>query len=373
MNPFSYGTIVRGDNFFDRQEECKRIVTTLSNGNNLVLFAPRRYGKTSLVFRAIEQLEKMDFSCIYFDFLPVFSIESFVNLYISAIEKKQTNLQKLVKTFSAVVKNIRPKLTFDTVGNPEFGIDITENKVTIETLSEVLDLPERLAREGKKTIVIFDEFQEITKLNKFGFESLLRSKIQQQQHVNYLFLGSRTHLLNDMFNNKSRAFYNSASHMQISTLPKEDTITFLQEKFAATDITLNRQTAIYLIEQSADIPYYIQLLAAEIWQYMITSQKTVTSEIVDFCTTRIVDIKQDYYYELFDRQSAMQKQLLKALTQSGENIFSAQYSRRYRLTTASTTQKAIMALMDNGIIDKTGNNYFIGDPFFKRFIQNYAL
>ena len=56
MNPFSYGTVVRGDFFYDRKEEGERIVTTLSGGNNMVLFAPRRYGKTSLVFQVIEQL-----------------------------------------------------------------------------------------------------------------------------------------------------------------------------------------------------------------------------------------------------------------------------------------------------------------------------
>jgi AAA+ ATPase superfamily predicted ATPase len=58
MNPFSYGTVVSGDYFYDRKEECKRIVTTLSNGNNMVLFAPCRYGKTSLVFQVIDQLEE---------------------------------------------------------------------------------------------------------------------------------------------------------------------------------------------------------------------------------------------------------------------------------------------------------------------------
>lgn len=372
MNPFSYGTIVQGDYFYDRKEECERIVSTLSSGNNLVLFAPRRYGKTSLVFRAIEQLELQGFMCIYFDFLPVYSIETFVNLYISAIEKKQSNLQKLVQTISVIVKNIRPKLTFDSQGKPEFGIDFIESKVSIQTLSEVLDLPEKLFQSGKNTIVVFDEFQEITKLNKYGFENLLRSKIQQQQNVNYLFLGSQTHLLTDMFNNKNRAFYNSASHMQLGTLPQEDTIAFLVEKFSDSSIEIDRATAIYLIEQSENIPYYIQLLAAEIWQYIINSQTRVTKEIVISCTKRIVELKSDYYYELFDRQSVMQKQLLKALVKNGENIFAADYTKRFRLSTASTTQKAVLVLMDSGIIDKTGNTYFISDPFFKRFIQNYA-
>lgn len=372
MNPFSYGTIAQGDYFYDRKEESELIVSTLSGGNNLVLFAPRRYGKTSLVFKVIELLELQGFTCIYFDFLPVYSIETFVNLYISAIEKKQSNLQKLLQTISTVVKNIRPKLTFNSEGKPEFGIDFIENKVSIQTLSEVLDLPEKLFLSGKKTIVIFDEFQEITKLNKYGFENLLRSKIQQQLKVNYLFLGSQTHLLTDMFNNKNRAFYNSASHLQLGTLPYEDTIAFLQEKFSGSAIQIDRQTSLFLIEQSENIPYYIQLLAAEIWQYMITSQTKVTHEIVISCSKRIVELKSDYYYELFDRQSVMQKQLLKALVISGENVFSADYVKRFRLSTTSTTQKAILVLMDSGLIDKTGNTYFISDPFFKRFIQNYA-
>lgn len=372
MNPFSYGTIVRGDFFYDRKVECERIVTTLSNGNNIVLFAPRRYGKTSLVFRAMEQLEQQGFICIYFDFLPVYSIETFVNLYISAIEKKQSNLQKLVQIISTVVKNIRPKLTFDTNGSPEFGIDFMEQRVSIETLSEVLDLPEKIGHSDKKIIVIFDEFQEITKLNKYGFENLLRSKIQQQQNVNYLFLGSRTHLLSDMFNNKNRAFYNSAFHLQLGTLPHEDTILFLKEKFSSSGIEIDNQTAQYIIEQSGDIPYYIQLLASEIWQYVINTHTRITEDMVLICAKRIVELKQDYYFELFDRQSVMQKQLLKALAQSGESVFSSDYAKKYRLSTASTTQKAIYVLMDSGIIDKTDNSYFISDPFFKQFILNYA-
>lgn len=372
MNPFSYGTIVRGDFFYDRKEEGERIVTTLSGGNNLVLFAPRRYGKTSLVFRVIEQLESQGFTCIYFDFLPVYSIETFVSLYIGAIEKKQPNLQRLVQVITHVVKSIRPKLTFDSGGNAEFGIELNESSVSIQTLSEVLDLPEKLAQKGKKTIVIFDEFQEITKLNKIGFESLLRSKIQQQQQVNYLFLGSRTHLLSDMFNNKNRAFYNSASHMQLGTLPPEETVAYLQEKFGSSGIQIGLQEALYLIEQTGDIPYYIQLLAAEIWQYMITWKILVTTEIIDTCARQIVELKQDYYYELFDRQSIMQKQLLLALVHSGDNIFSAAYAKRFRLSAASTTQKSVLVLMDSGIIDKTDHTYFISDPFFKRFLQNYA-
>lgn len=52
MNPFKYGKIVSGEFFYDRREELQRIKETLKGGNNLVLYAPRRYGKSSLVHKA---------------------------------------------------------------------------------------------------------------------------------------------------------------------------------------------------------------------------------------------------------------------------------------------------------------------------------
>jgi len=100
MNPFSYGAVVKGTNFYDREEDCKRIVDTLAGGNNLVLYAPRRFGKTSLVFKAMEQLKKQGFICVYFDFMPVFSPESFVRLYTKSLVAKQSSLSNDHQSFA---------------------------------------------------------------------------------------------------------------------------------------------------------------------------------------------------------------------------------------------------------------------------------
>lgn len=372
MNPFSYGTIVKGQYFYDRHEECQRIVSTLSGGNNLVLFAPRRFGKTSLVFRAIEDLEKLGLICVYFDFMPVYSRESFIEAYSKAILSRQNNLQKGVKKISTLIKGIRPKLVFDQFGKPEFAMDFTDDKVSEKTLEDIIDLPESLASEHSRYIIVFDEFQEINNLNGENFEKLLRSKIQQQEHVNYLFLGSRTHLLNDMFNNKVRAFYNAAMLMQIESLPKDDTIEFLINRFSSSGINIDESVSLFLIEQAGNIPYYIQLLASEVWQYMVSSQKEVNFEVVGLCAERIVDLKNDFYFELYGKLSAYQKKLLKALLITGENLFSADYARRFRLSATSTTQKALIGLVESGVVEKVEGIYFIADPFFKRFLFRYA-
>ncbi len=369
MNPFSYGTVVRGENFYDRKEECDRIVQTLSGGNNMVFYAPRRFGKTSLVFKAIEQLEAAGFICVYFDFMPVFSPESFVRLYAKALSAKQANLNKFAQTFSRLIKNMRPVLTFTQDGTPEFSIDFANAAVDETAVSNLLDMPEILAGNNKRVLVFFDEFQEIGKLSSIHFEGLLRSKVQLQQKTNYLFFGSKTHLLKEMFNDKKKAFYNAASQMTIGPLPRQETISFLQKKFAGSGISINEATAKYLIAVAADIPHYIQLLAAEIWQYMITFQTIVTHDIVDECVKRILVLKNDYYMELYDRQSASRKQLLRALTIGGKIIFSTDYIKTHRLPAASTLQRAVKELIKDGIIEKINNEYFIADPFFKLFVS----
>jgi hypothetical protein len=368
MNPFSYGSIVKDDQFYDRKEECARIVKTLSGGNNLVMYAPRRFGKTSLAFKAIKELETKGFICIYFDFMPVFSPESFVRLYSKALSARQTDLEKFVRTFASLVKSVRPLLGFGTEGRPEFSIDFAGATVDETVVSQLLDVPGKMAGGKRRIILFFDEFQEVEKLSSIHFEDLLRSKIQQQKGVNYLFFGSKTHIMNELFNDRKRAFYNAASQMTIGYLPEQDSINYLQRKFSDSNIRLNTEVAGYMLKVTANIPHYIQLLAAEVWQYMINNCRDVTFEIVNDCADRILVLKNDYYMELFDRQSQSKKQLIQALAVSGKNIFSTAFISTHRLPGAATLQRAIKGLVQDGIVEKMNDEYFIADPFFKMFV-----
>lgn len=370
MNPFRYGRIVYGDFFYDRKEELAHITATLNGGNNVVLFAPRRYGKTSLVFKVMDSLSNEGTICIYFDCSTAFSIESFAELFVRAVAAKQSNWQRFLAILSGLVKTLRPTIFIDESGLPQLSIEFTEPKMSVGTLEEIFNLPEKLSEEtGVRVVVVFDEFQDIQKFNKYGLENMLRNKIQQQKQVNYLFLGSKTHILSDMFNNKNRAFYNSSYHYQLSKLPEQETIAFLKERFSQSGILINEAEAQQMIDETDNIPYYIQLLASEIWQCTVTEKMAVTQEIIQQCAQQIINVKDDYYSELFGRLSETQCKLLIALTKEQTGIFSASYIRKYRLHASSSVQKAALALIVDGIIDKDAGQYHICDPFFKRYIM----
>lgn len=55
-NPFKYGTIVRGEDFADRKEELQLLTRELTSGQNILLYSPRRYGKSSLMMMVLKEL-----------------------------------------------------------------------------------------------------------------------------------------------------------------------------------------------------------------------------------------------------------------------------------------------------------------------------
>ena len=56
VNPFRYGGLALDDAFADREQEVQELKFDVLNGQHVVIFAPRRYGKSSLVWKAMQQL-----------------------------------------------------------------------------------------------------------------------------------------------------------------------------------------------------------------------------------------------------------------------------------------------------------------------------
>ena len=56
VNPFRFGALALDDAFTDRKEELAELEADIRNGQDVVVFAPRRYGKSSLVWRAPQEL-----------------------------------------------------------------------------------------------------------------------------------------------------------------------------------------------------------------------------------------------------------------------------------------------------------------------------
>ena len=62
-NPFLLEPYTSKELFCDRELELKEVVSLLTNGSNVTLISPRRYGKTGLIFRAFDDLREKKCTC----------------------------------------------------------------------------------------------------------------------------------------------------------------------------------------------------------------------------------------------------------------------------------------------------------------------
>jgi len=368
MNPFSYGKIVRDQQFYDRKEPFSTILHTISGGNNVVLYAPRRYGKSSLVMKVMQELERKGTPCVYLDLMRACSADDFIRLYARNIYKRQASLfEKGLQQVMEWMKRLRPQVTLDDQGKPELVLDFSPNQLTSEMISNVFDLPERLSTRQGRMVIILDEFQEIAAFSdQFPLERIFRSCMQQHRQVTYLFLGSKTHLLQQMFSKRSRPFYQSAKTLSLGKPPFGESIAFVNKRFSDSGITLSKASAERIVQEAANIPYYIQFLASELFQQMVDkSKKVLSEEDVQVACRNISSLKSDLYEEHFGSLSMNQRTIIHALAAEGVLRFTEAYRLRYHLPVSSSINSAVKQLLEQGHIEKQEHAYEVADPFFK--------
>ena len=210
-SPFQYGTLVDKESFVNRVEERKQLKELLGSGINVMLISPRRWGKSSLVKVAMDELTQED-KHIRICFIDAFSIKTEAEFYRifarEVISCAASTLEKRLEDVKQFLKAVSPSITLKSDPTDTLSFDL---KLELEEKSvmEILELPEKIAAaKGIHLIVCIDEFQQLALLPGYkSMEGKMRSAWQKQQQVSYCFYGSKRHMMMDIFNNSSNPFY----------------------------------------------------------------------------------------------------------------------------------------------------------------------
>lgn len=373
MNPFRYGKEVSGYQFYDRTESFDQLYQILKDGStNVVLYAPRRYGKTSLVLKVQEKFKAEGIKCIHFDISKINSIERFCAEYTAAVYALWGGLPEIVSRIKEYLVHLHPTISFSDGLLPDITFDYGE-RMSALAVSEVLDLPEKLAeRAGDASVVVaFDEFQDVAGLSKdIPLEATFRSVIQAHSRVRYAFLGSKTHLMSRMFGAKSRPFYKSALALKIGKPPVEESVEFLTSRFAGEGMEIPADVVSRLLELSENIPYFLQAMAALSYQSAENRRATrIEQGDLDAAVRLFMDGNEDYYEEVLRNLAEAQYSLTEALAREPVARFDESYRNRHRLGSLSTLHSAVRGLLRRGVIDMIKGTYVMADPFFARFVR----
>lgn len=368
QNPFVYGQEVWGEIFCNRRNEIKELLSDIRSGQNVIIYSPRRYGKTSLLKEVLRKAEDAGIVGIYVDLYSLIREEDFISIYAYAISKTLTGpINKVIGRLKDIFKSLRPKIVINSQGETEIGVDIVkDNNLMIEDVASAV---KRYSDKYKKQIaVVFDEFQQIGMLGTDRIEKKLRSIVQTHgRKISYIFLGSKKHLLYDMFANPNRPFYKIGRHFPLGKISADELSAFVVERFRSTDIKISKDCALKIVKIAECQPYYVQHLGSSVWK--LAENKQVDETIIENALSLTLAEEKSAYSNIWDELSLNQKRTLKMLaeTERKTKLYSLENLQKYNLT-ASIIQKTIKGLLLKEIIDKPNGVYEINDVFFKQWL-----
>ena len=373
-NPFRFGRIVSGDAFTDREADLMVLERELRGGQNVLIEAPRRFGKTSLILEVKRRLEAEEIPVAYLDCMLVPSrarlADRLASAYLQAFKSPAERAEDWVLQHLRAFR-VRPTLSFDDRGHTQLTFEAASaGAPNLDALLEQLfSEPEAIARERKgRLVVILDEFQDLMELGPTLLR-LLRAVIQQQQHVSYAFLGSRQALLRKAVHERSAPLLKIARPYPLGPLPKEEFAAFLTARFEGSGRPVPRPAVEALIDFTRGHPNDTQEAAHFLWE--VARLPLSAEELVSTAIDRVLDAEAAQMTVLWHDSAPAQRNLLTALVEwGGRNIYSEAYRRHANLGPATTVQRAVHTLLERELVDLDASGaYLIKERFFEEWIR----
>lgn len=204
-------------------------------------------------------------------------------------------------------------------------------------------------------------------------EALLRTKIQHMKHALFVFAGSERHLLESIFNDPGRPFYNSVVFMQLLPIKKQEYTKFCQQLFArygksVSDILISR-----LYDCFRGITWYLQLGMNEAFTLAERGER-VGENCYSHILNHMVDSKRFTFEDRYASLTEKQKTVLQAIATEYPNDVtptSQVFITKYSLKTASSVQTAVKGLTEKGILSDSHGRKRPTDILFMLWLKSY--
>ena len=366
-NPFLISGYHSPEFFCDREKETETILDALYNERNVTLIAPRRMGKTGLIRHAFYRLQEQqsDVVTLYMDIYSTQSLGDFVRLFANTVLGKLDSVpQKALSRIGQFIRSCRPVFTFDELtGIPKVTIDVAPSEEE-STLKEVFDY---LASSEKKCYIAIDEFQQITEYPEKGIEALLRSYIQFLPNVNFIFSGSKQHVIQEMFTSSKKPFYQSTQLLTIDKIDREEYAAFACNHFEKKNLCLPKDIFYKVYDRVDGHTWYVQNLLNRLYGY----RQEVNENLIAYAIEQIIAEQSYSYADLLKAYSAGSVRLLKAIAREGcvKEPLSGSFISKHNLRAASSVSSSLKKLVDNELVYQTHQGYIIYDRFMAEWLR----
>jgi len=280
------GQVVRKESFWNRENELEDIWDAIESGSHILISAPRRVGKTSILYKILDE-PKDNYIPIYINTESADSQSEFWEKLFNTFSEEEfiNKFKSISKKYWEKLKNIKIKKA--SVSGVEFGDgEVIDYKEAFKRLVKDLD-------DDKKIIIMIDEFaQTIENIIKYDETknaiSLLLSHRELRQDtkistkITFIYAGS-IGLESVVSKLGVTKHINDLNNIKVSPLIIDEAKEFTRKLTSSNNIELGEEEIEYLLEKVEWlIPFYIQLIVQEV-------KKISTRERLELITKETID------------------------------------------------------------------------------------
>ncbi len=375
LNPFSLGVISSAQAFCNREKEIKDLTRHALNCTHVVVFSPRRYGKTSLVKQVMAEASARGYVTVYVDCFSIITREDLIQKILSAIiaslgknVAEGTVLQKTMKLFKRITPSI--ELRPDGVSISAKYDQTTAFPYLIEDIFQ--GLLKHLHSKKTRGMIVLDEFQEITELKESKqLEGILREQVQSITDMGFFFVGSRRRILKSMFNDRNRPFFKLALNYPIEKISRKELSGFIVKLFSQTKKICPLPLAENLYDHVEGNTYYVRKLSHLLWD---RTQKEVTPELVKEAQEELLEMENLDLQGVFASLLMGEKKVAMALAKEPVvKPYAMEYLKKHDLSPGGL-QKSIKSLQGKDLIEQDDEGvYRLTDPIFGKWCRAQSL
>lgn len=378
-NPFRIDGVVTPPHFTNRAAEIARIREALrSPPAKLLIYGPRRVGKTSAILVASQAAEREGIHVVRADLSTASSMADVTNRLLAAavrsIGRSWKDLASLFVERLQISVGLRPDpatgLAIPTLDASLRGRDAGTQR---ETLGSALDMLDALAAERNVRLgIILDEFQEVHRLGGETAEWHLRGVIEKHAHVTYLLAGSRTALIQRMVSDPGRALYKLMDILHLVPMEDEHFGRWIDERMADSAKPVPGLGA-RCLEVAGPRTRDVVQLARSAWR--VWSAGTDVDGLVEAAFCDVVADEDVIVRTLWEGLTPHQQDVLRAVAGAQAGLTSRETLERFSLPASGTVSNTVNALVADDVLVRaeTAPGYDFDSPFFRGWVVTRTL
>ena len=363
-NPFVVGKYLSDNYFCDRTEETEFLRKQIVNGRHVALISPRRIGKSGLILHFFNRPDIQ--KCYHVFFVDIYATTSLAELVYTLGKEIYAQLkpqgEKWKEKFFQIVASLRIGFKLDAMtGLPTFDLGLGDVQSPQTTLDEIFAY---LEEADRPCIIAIDEFQQIGQYAENNVEALLRTKIQQCHSTQFIFSGSKRHMMSNMFNSPSKPFYQSAISMGLEPIPLATYTGFATRLFQERGRDVESEVVEAVWRRYDGCTWFVQMMMNELFA-LTPSGHTCAAAMIPEALRNVIMAQEQSYKDILSNIPPKQKMVLQAIAKEGvaHNVTSSKFVKKYNLNSASSVQSAIRLLMKNDMLTHTDEGYRVYDYF----------